>query len=202
MNYEKITLEMLERIKVLEEKVEMLEQNSEKIDKIDEVKQAFNNTKESGRTLSRLEIMKILKEDYGLEVRKGNRGEGGGVVISRNGKLYNVKISYSQSYFKYINEDVICSGWNTLFRKEVENQDLPFFIFAIADDNNEFHYFIFKREDILKEFDYKVYDTHNKMHFYFRLTKEGRAIELREIEKDIKAYYNNWSIFDELNQQL
>jgi hypothetical protein len=200
MNYERIILEMLERIKTLEEKVTLLEEYNHELEVLDdeEVDAVTQESKESGRKLSRNEIMKILRDKYGFSVRKGNRSEGSGIVISKNGKPYNIKVSYSRSYFDYINEEVICSGWHTLFEKEINNQKFPFFIFVVADAENKFHYFIFKREDIIKEFDYKVYDSNKKLHFYFRVRKDGRPFELREIEKDMSPYYNNWTIFENI----
>ena len=151
MNYERTILEMLERIKTLEEKVTMLEEYNHELENLDdeEVDAVTQEAKESGRKLSRKEIMNILRDKYGFNVRKGNRSEGSGIVISRNGKPYNIKVSYSRSYFDYVNEEVICSGWHTLFEKEVNNKEFPFFIFVVADVENKFHYFIFKREDII-----------------------------------------------------
>jgi len=200
MNYEKIMLEMLERIKTLEEKVSFLEdnRNNAEADEDEEVGEVPTETKESGRKLSRLEIMKILSDKYGFAVRKGNRSEGSGIVASKNGKSYNIKVSYSRSYFDYISEEVICSGWHTLYEKEIENTDFPFFIFVVSDADNKFYYFIFKREDIIKEFDYKVYDVNRKLHFYFRVKEDGRPVELRETEMDMSAFYNNWEIFSKL----
>lgn len=201
MNYERTILEMLERVKTLEEKVNMLEDFKGDIENnIDEEEEEMTQVaKESGRKLSRLEIMKILSENYGFSVRKGNRSEGSGIVASKSGKSYNIKVSYSRSYFDYINEEVICSGWHTLFEKEIENEGFPFFIFVVADAEDKFHYFIFKREEIIKEFDYKVYDVNKKLHFYFRVKKDGRPVELRETEKDMRAFYNNWDAFSKLN---
>lgn len=193
---------MLGRIKDLEEKVDMLQEyqreQENKEDKEGEdvgSENSVQETKESGRKLSRQEIMRILKEQYGFSVRKGNRSEGSGIVATRDGKSYNIKVSYSHSYFDYINEEVICSGWHTLFEKEIYNPDFPYFIFVVADAEQKFHYFIFKSEDIIKEFDYKVYDANKKLHFYFSVRNDGRPFELRETEKDMSAYYNNWNIF-------
>ena len=202
MNYEKIILEMLSRIKDLEEKVDMLQDymNAQENNEDDENEELDSENltqkkKESGRKLSRQEIMRILKEQYGFNVRKGNRSEGSGIVATRNGKSYNIKVSYSRSYFDYVNEEVICSGWHTLFEKEINNPNFTFFIFVVVDAEQKFHYFIFRREDIIKKFNYKVFDVNNKLHFYFRVTKDGKPLESRETEKDMSAYYNNWDIF-------
>jgi hypothetical protein len=200
MNYERTILEMMERIQSLEEKVAMLEEFNHEVKNMDDEKvdAMTQESKESGRISSRNEIMKILHDKYGFNVRKGNRIEGSGIVISINGKPHNIKVSYSRSYFDYVNEEVICSGWHTLFEKEINNQEFPFFIFVVADAENKFHYFIFKRENIINVFDYKVYDSHKRLHFYFRVRKDGRPFELREIEKDMSSYYNNWTIFENI----
>jgi len=91
MNYEKIILEMLSRIKDLEEKVDMLQDymNAQENNEDDENEELDSENltqkkKESGRKLSRQEIMRILKEQYNFNVRKGNRSEGSGIVATRN----------------------------------------------------------------------------------------------------------------------
>jgi hypothetical protein len=192
MKYDKIILEMLRRIQTLEEQVSMLvEKDAEKNE------EAISETKESGRKLSRLKIIKILSEKYGLNARKGNRSEGSGVVVSKDDKSYNIKVSYSRSYPDYV-DDVICAGWHTLLEKEIDNEDFSFFIFVVGDAEHNYHYFIFKREDIIKEFNYKVYDANRKLHFYFRVKNDGRPVELREEEKDMSIFYNNWDVFSKL----
>ena len=76
MNYEKIILEMLSRIKDLEEKVDMLQDymNAQENNEDDENEELdsenLTQKKESGRKLSRQEIMRILKEQYNFTVRK------------------------------------------------------------------------------------------------------------------------------------
>jgi hypothetical protein len=201
MNYERTVLEMMERIKSLEEKVTTLEKCYHEMDKLDdeEVDVMTQESKESGRTSSRNEIMNILRDQYGFSVRKGNQSEGSGIVISKNGKSYNVKVSFSSSYFDYVPENVICSGWHTLYEKIINNPLLPFFIFVVADAEKKFHYFIFKREDIKKVFQHKVPDSTGKLHFYFRVREDGMPVELRDkIEKNMSPYYNNWSIFENI----
>lgn len=201
MNYERTILEMLERIKTLEEKVNDLEDNNipenlnYKADDIDSI------LKVKGRSSARNEIMEIFHNEYGFNVRKANRIEGSGIVILENSKTYNVKVSYSGSYPQFANEEVICSGWTTLSEKDINSKDFPFFIFVVADDTNKYHYFIFKQEDLINEFKYKVYDSHKRLHFYFRVKKNGSPVEVREIEKDMAAYYNNWKVFENINKK-
>jgi len=196
MNYEKVILEMLTRIKDLEEKVDMLQEYQQELQNKDEGEDDVTSgeeKKESGRKRTCREIMAILEEKYGYSVRKGNRSEGSGIVASKNGKSYNIKVSYSRSYTD--SDEVICSGWHTVFDKEIDNPDFPYFIFVVEGKEGEFHYFIFKREDLINEFDDKAYDANKKLHFYFRVTKDGKPLEVRETEKDMSAYYNNWDIF-------
>lgn len=198
MNYEKIILEMLERIKTLEEKVSILEEYDNTIENEDNIDSVATELKKSGKTLARQEVARILSEKYNFNVRKGNRSEGGGIVISKDNKDYNVKICYSRSYFEYIDEKVVCSGWHTLFEKEINNSNFPFFVFVVAGAENEFYYFMFRREDIIKEFSYKNCDSKNKFHYYFQIKEDGRPVESREIEKDMSGYYNNWDIFSNI----
>ncbi|MDT2812656.1 hypothetical protein P7H33_06820 [Vagococcus lutrae] len=200
MNYDKIILEMLSRIKDLEEKVNMLEdyhqeQQNKDEEEIEVTSSKNKERKESGRTRTRKEIMSILKENFNLNTRIGNRSEGSGVVILKEEENKNVKVSYSRSYIS--NEDVLCSGWHTLFEEEIENTDLSYFVFAVEDEESKFHYFIFAREDLINEFEDKAYDANRKLHFYFRVNRDGTPIESREIDKNMRRYYNNWDIFKE-----
>jgi len=200
MNYERTILEMLERVKTLEEKVNILEKYIDLSDNLDseEIDDVTPVPKVSGRILSRNEIMKILRDKYGFNVRKANRTEGSGIVILKNGKPYNVKVSYSGSYPQFANEEVICTGWSTQSEKDINNPDFPFFIFVVADASNKYHYFIFKREDIINEFKEKEFDAKKRLHFYFRIKKDGSPVEVREIEKDMSSYYNNWTVFENI----
>lgn len=198
MNYDKIILEMLSRIKDLEEKVSMLQDYQQELQNKDEdeIKTDLlteKAPKESGRTLTRKEIMNILEEKYGFNTRIGNRAEGSGIVISKNGESLNIKVSYSRSYIN--NEEILCSGWHTLFEEEINNPALSYFVFVVEDEEGKFHYFIFKREDLINEFEDKVYDVTGKFHFYFRVKHDGSPIESRDIEKDMKTYYDNWEVF-------
>jgi hypothetical protein len=200
MNYERTVLEMLERIKTLEEKVNSLEENNHDHKNLDngKINKAPTEAGQSGRTLSRNEVMKILHDNYGFNVKKANRSEGSGIVILKDNKSFNVKVSYCRSFDEYANEEVICTGWHTLFENDLNNPKFPFFIFVIADAAKKLHYFIFKRENIINEFKYKVLDANKKLHFYFRVRKDGRPFEVREIEKDMICYYNNWTVFENI----
>jgi len=198
MGIEKITLDMLARIMALEERVAKLEDIQKDVITITEEDDESSElgTKESGRQKSRNEIMKILSNKYGYKVRKGNRSEGSGIVASKPGiKQFNIKISYSKSYFENVTEDVICAGWHTLIEKEIDNKKFSFFIFVVADADNEFHYFIFRREEIPVVFKEKAYDAQKKIHFYFRVKASGEPVEQRETELDMSSHYNNWTIF-------
>lgn len=185
---------LAEKEYILPEVIEVLEPTDD-----EEPDETTANTKEGGRKLTQIELMKMLSEKYDFTVRKGSRSEGSGIIASKNGKSYNIKFSYSRSYFDYIKEEVRCSGWHTLFEREIENSIFQFFVFVVADAANEFHYFIFKSEDIIKEFDFKVYDNKKRLHFYFRVKNDGRPVELREAEKDMSVYYNNWDVFSNVS---
>jgi len=184
MNYEKVILEMLTRIKDLEEKVDMLQEYQQELQNKDEGEDDVTSgeeKKESGRKRTCREIMAILEEKYGYSVRKGNRSEGSGIVASKNGKSYNIKVSYSRSYTD--SDEVICSGWHTVFDKEIDNPDFPYFIFVVEGKKGEFHYFIFKSEDLINEFDDKTYDANKKLHFYFRVTKDVNHLKSERRKK-------------------
>ncbi|MDR1709329.1 MAG: hypothetical protein LBS70_06370 [Candidatus Accumulibacter sp.] len=205
MNHDKILLEMLGRIKDLEEKVESLEEFRERFESEDDVddesgrpegdprKRAGKNAV-SGRNKARLEITKILTDKYGFSVRKAYRDEGSGLVATRNGKSCGIKVSYSRSFFEYVNEDLQCTGWHSVTKKDVENANAAFYVFVVEGENDLFHYFIFTRNDLL---DYCFSETDSptkKTHLYFRVSRSGRPYEARDDMADMSRHYNNWSI--------
>lgn len=204
MNYEKILLEMLDRIKTLEEKVELLEtfkagfeeDLNAKDEEYDDVSagQLSKANDPSGRNQCRQEIMNILKEQYGFSVRKANRSEGSGLVATKNGKSYGIKVSYSRSYFEYVNEDLQCCGWHAVTKADLENINISFYVFVVEGEDDEYHYFIFTREGLYADCFSKSDLTKKKVHLYFRVTRDGRAYEAREGDTDMSEHYNNWSI--------
>ncbi len=205
MNYERIILEMLDRIKALEDrldKIEVTNQTSEVIDQSVNMEDFEMNDvsiiQDSGRKRSRQEVITIFRNKMGFSVRTANRSEGSGIVITRNSKSYNVRISFSRSYDDLVKADFVCSGWHTVFLKDLENPKFMFYIFVVEDASGIFHYFIYKREDLISNFANKAPDANNKLHFYFRIKTNGRPVEFREEELDVSKNYNNWDIFSNL----
>jgi hypothetical protein len=203
MNYEKIILEMLERIKNLEEKVELLEEFRESFANTDEECEETdavhlgNSGKEndiSGKNKSRQEIMKILTNEYGFSVRKANRREGSGLVATKNGKSYGIKVSYSRSYFEYLDEELLCCGWHAVTKKDIENKNVSFYIFVVEGEKKDYHYFIFSREDLYAYCFSQDDSPQKKVHLHFRVNREGMPYEARDGVTDMSAHYNNWKI--------
>jgi len=199
MNYEKIILEMLERIKNLEEKVELLEKFKEGFtgtndEDAESDGQAGKGNDTSGRNKSRQEITNILTNKYGFSVRKANRNEGSGLVATKNGKSYGIKVSYSRSYFEYLNEDLQCCGWHAVAKKDFENKNVAFYIFAVEGENEEYHYFIFRRDELYAYCFGKNDSPKKKVHLYFRVSRDDMPYEARVGVTDMSAHYNNWSI--------
>lgn len=199
MNYEKVILEMLERIKDLEEKVDILEEFKRDLESGGQEPETppgageEKNT-ESGRVRARQEVMHILKEKYDCSTRKGNRSEGSGVVATKNGKSYGVKVSYSKSYFDLTRGNYLCCGWHAMIKKEFD-ADFAYYIFVVAGENDELYYFMFTRDDLYNTYFTDRDPDNKKVHFYFRVDPNGRPHEDRDGETDMTAHYNNWDIF-------
>lgn len=205
MNYEKIILEMLERIKDLEEKVDALEDFKDEFadDDANGVEtgsspsgQSNKNGNISGRNKARQEIANVLTNQYGFSVRKANRSEGSGLVATKKGKSFGIRISYSRSYAKeYGPEDVQCSGWHAFTKQDIENNPASFYIFVVAgEESEEYHYFIFTKESLMDEYFSQIDSPKKAVHMYFRVNRDGWPHEARDGAVDMTAHYNKWSI--------
>lgn len=202
MNYEIVILEMLERIMKLEEKVNLLEKDRNGCSTSDEdeepdgapSKEAGKGNDISGRNRSRQEITSILTNEYGFRVRKANRNEGSGLVVTKNGKSNGIKVSYSRSYFEYLNENLICCGWHVITKKDVENKNVAFYIFVVEGENEEYHYFIYTRDELFAYCFSNNDSDKKKVHLYFRVDRDGKPYEARDGVTDMSSNYNNWSI--------
>ena len=93
MQYEKLLLDLMERVVILEEKVEMLEMKSEKVEE-DMMEEEARTDKTTNRAMVIQEVTDILRKKYGYDVKKGKRADGGGLIAAKDGKKLNFKMIF------------------------------------------------------------------------------------------------------------
>ena len=191
MQYEKLLLDLMERVVILEEKVEMLEMKNERVEE-DMMEEEARTDKTTNRAMVIQEVTDILRKKYGYDVQKGKRADGGGLIAAKDGKKLNFKIFVSKNYMlQDVEPDFEWGGWHTFAPSELNLFD--YYIFAIKVNKNEpAHYFIFSNEKLAAICAPKDTDSNGVVHFYFRKRHNGKLIEAREDEVDVAKFYNSW----------
>lgn len=196
MNYEKIILELYDRVVSLEEKVTVLENqltNKEIFVKVEEP--PVNPSEKITRNVSRNYVMdKLTAENPDFIITKGNRAANADILLTtdENEITYTLKAKFYHS--KSFNE--FPSGWHTLHEDDLVNEDIHLFIFNVEFERS-FYPFLFSRQDLLVFVKDKTTDQNNLYHFYFHVN-ENEVVEVRDQKKDASIYYNNWTLPSEM----
>lgn len=202
MKYEKLLLDLLERVAFLEEKVSELERSQIELE-INEVVDTSAKTdiagdavvgKQSNRALVLQEVTNILRDKHGFDVQKGKRADGGGLILFKYGRKSHLKILVSRNYMvQPVEPDYEWGGWHTFVPNE--NDQFDYYVFAVKiDENHPAHYFIFDKNKMSEIFGQKEADSNGYVHFYFRKRWNGKLVDAREEEVDMSAFYNNWNL--------
>lgn len=196
MNYDTILVELIIRVKKLEEELNNLKQSvyedSTPVDR--------GGLEYDGKTFSRVQAREIAMEhlarllpDY--SVQKSTRQEGGGIkLVSRFDDVMApvlIKFSYSKCHKKKNEEH----SWFTLQLSELE-ENIDFCIFAMLDTNEEWHYFILSREEVVGFCKTHHAPDGDKIHLFFTI-EDGQAYEIRYDKINTSWCWNNWSAFSE-----
>jgi hypothetical protein len=199
VNYvsEKLLIEMFNRIKALEEKVEILEERvlyDEKatvtkedlrIDRIDE------DSKVTRNTARKYVISKLIEYNPECNVVKGNREANADILISHENKYLKCKFNHSKSHIK----DIV-SSWHIIDKADVENDNYDVFIFTV-EFRREVYTFLFTNEELRRFLVGKPVDKSQKYHLYFQVTS-NRIVESRDGERDATIYLDRWLLPKEL----
>lgn len=196
MNYDTILVELIIRVKKLEEELNNLKQSiysdNTHIDRgaLEYDSQTFSRVQ--AREIAMEHLARLLP-DY--SVQKSTRQEGGGIkLVSRFDDAMPpvlIKFSYSKCHKKK-NED---HSWFTLQLSELE-ENIDFCIFAMLDINEEWHYFILSRDEVI---DFcKTYHAPDgdKIHLFFTI-EDGQAFEIRYDKISTSWCWNNWGAFSQ-----
>jgi hypothetical protein len=198
MNYEKLLLELFERVKTLEQKVHYLESSgvppSQSIDEDEPPDDEGGGTKIT-RKVSREYVMKQLKQhNPSFNVSKGNRAAKADIILTTTEReiTYSLKAKFyhSKSFLEHV------SGWHTVTKADILNEDIQMYVFNV-EYKSEFYTFLFSRTELLIFIKGKSTGESDTYHFYFHIVN-GKVIECRDEERDATKYQKNWKLPSEI----
>lgn len=196
MNYEKIILDLYERVVSLEDKVAILENQlaSQKIP-VQEEELPVDSSRKITRNDSRKFVMdKLTAENPDFLITKGNRAAKADIILitTENEITYTLKAKFyhSRSFKKFP------SGWHTVHEDDLVNEDINLFIFNVEFEKH-FYPFLFSRLELLSFVTDKATDQNHLYHFYFHVNK-NKVVEVRDQEKDASIYYKHWRLPSEM----
>lgn len=195
MNYEKIILDLYERVVSLEEKVTTLENQLSVNNVLIEEELAADTSEKVTRNISRNYVMdKLLAKNPQFSITKGNRAAKADILLktSKNEITYTLKAKFyhSKSF------DDFPSGWHTVKEDELVNEDIDLFIFNV-EFKKQFYPFLFSRKELLLFVKNKSTDQNHTYHFYFHVDGNN-VVEVRDQENDASNYFNHWELPSEM----
>jgi hypothetical protein len=194
MNYDRIILELLDRVKSLEEQVEEIK--SELYENDDSEAQE-NEQGTFSRKDGRQKVMDLIKEKFpDYAVSKAPRNQGSGIIVNTTNKTIVIKYYHSRTYKK---NSGVEHGWHSVDLDEIIGKIFDLCIFSVIDPKGILNYLIYEPDELGK-----YADTHrsgrtildapisNILHLYFEI-KDGKAMEIREDPVDVSDHLNNWN---------
>ncbi|EOU1468572.1 hypothetical protein QTH14_07380 [Clostridium perfringens] len=180
LEIEKFLIELYGRIKNLEERVAKLESENNYENK--------SENKITRKVTRQYVIEKLQEENLGLYARKGSKDLNADILIDLDKKSLKVKYLHSKSY----NND-FPAGWYTLSEDDINNEIYDLFIFCI-DFKGDFKTFLFTKNEINEIVNCKSIDAKKNYHFYIHMKENGRILECRDDDIDIKYSYERWNL--------
>jgi hypothetical protein len=188
MNYDRIIVELLDRVKSLEEQVEELK--TELCDGTDSEAQD-NEQGTFSRKDGRQKVMDLIGEKYpDYVVSKASRSQGSGIIVNTPKKTIVIKYYHSRTYKKSTG---IEHGWHSIDLEEIIGTIFDLCICSVIDTKGNSNYFIYEPDELgqYAEAHRSGRSGSNILHLYFEI-KDGKAMEVREEPVDVSDHLNNW----------
>lgn len=195
MEYTEIVLKLVNDMLKLEKKVEHLQECVTILSK-EKQKDMQNDTNNSitKKMFSKNETISLLKESaskQGIEINKASRKEGGGVLIKHDGHSSTGLLKSSRNYVQD-KQELDFRAWHTLPLEALENYSS--FIFTV-ENGVSIDIFVFTQSE-LKSYlkDKRISQSNNESIYHMYLSKKanGDYVDLRDGEKLVNRYHNNW----------
>lgn len=189
MSNDSIVLELFGRVQMLEQKVKFLEGKLESQEFVsEEGDEELTKQTLVTRAHSRDYVAdRLQQENPQFSIRKANREEGSGLVLTdEKGKKLLLKYYYSKSFLEFP------SGWHTVDISDIENNSFDMYVFNVS-YQEEYFVFFFTKEELKSYVTHKKLNSGTKYYFYFRI-ENGKIIEVRDDERDVSMYYDRWDL--------
>lgn len=194
MNYDRILLELIDKMSSLEKRVKLLEKENPDIEE-----ETLMQTQEMIRDFTKDDVISVIQDQllkYDISVRKGSNVEGGGLFLTfPNGTRKHALLKLSRDYvptnprkfsqFKW-------RGWHRVVHEDTLTFDD--YIFSIEHDG-ELDFFIMDQKQYLELTKGKAIDKNSNYYFYFVEDQQGNIYEDRDDINNMKPYFNNWDNF-------
>lgn len=200
MNYDKIILELMSRVQILEEQMREvkgeLQSYKRDADYEDGFEESDNEQGEFTRSQARDKAIKIIQTkfpDYFVE--KASRREGSGIKViksdTNSNKAIIIKFYHSKTYehrsggFEH--------AWHTVNLHEIIGTMYDYCLFSVADKNGNWNFFLYEPQELGEYRDENRSANSDLLHLYF-VVKDGKATEVREKTIDVTDHLNNWDV--------
>ncbi len=218
MNMEKVILELLSRIQVLEENDQKMKTEIAGIQEalaqktalplpatlVSEVKKQltlpWSQPKEEIVSYQdmRLEAITILRKKFPYYQKIDvDKQDANGILLQTLQHTYRLRYGYSRSHVKDHKNRYLLDSWHTMNANIIDKYD--FYVFAVPDEKEKMHHFLFRQKDMLQHCQKKNMGKMGRYHFYFHIAPNGVITEgngKRAIA--VRPYYENWDILKEL----
>lgn len=198
MNYDKIILELLSRVQVLEEEMEKIRSNIVSKKEISEDESLeVSEEGEYTRSQARNQAIKVIRSKYpDYIVEKAARKEGSGIKITRpdseSKRPIIIKFFHSKTHISKTIGDVD-HAWHTVDLDDIMGTFIDICMFSVVDTKGNWNFLMYEPEEL------DIYNEANRsgksglLHLYF-VVKEDKATEIRENTVDVRDHLNNWDI--------
>lgn len=194
MNYDKIILELMSRVQMLEEQMGELKAELQSHKSVDEDEECDNEQGEFTRSQARDKAIKMIQAKFpDYYVEKASRSEGSGIKIIKPDKSSDnaiiIKFYHSKTHEHRTSEN----SWHSVNLNEIIGTIFNYCLFSVADKNGDCNYFLYKPAELGIYRDENRSVNNDILHLYF-VVKDGKATEIREKTIDVTDHLNNWDI--------
>lgn len=194
MNYDRIILELMNRVQNLEEQVAthsawISSRDDEETDGTEENREGSYTRKQA-----RDHVIRLIQNKYpNYLITTATRKEGSGIKIqkSMSNKPIFIKFYHSRSFID--KSGAFEHGWHVTRLTDVVGTNIDYCLYSLVDSSDNWNIFIFESEEIGKYHEEHRSDHGNVLHMYLSV-QNSQGKELREETVDVTTHLNNWNV--------
>lgn len=195
MNYDKIILELLSRVQVLEE--QMADVKTELASRDDYEEDANEGDYGHGditRSQARDKAIEIIQSKFpDYVVDKASRKEGSGIKVHKPDVKRPLIIKFYHSKSFEHRSGSYEHSWHVVRLNDVIGTIVDLCMFSYVDSHGNWNFFIYEPDELGMYYEENRSSDNEILHLYF-VVKDGKAIEVREKTIDVTDHLNNWNM--------